>query len=736
MSAAVPAAWSHVSYQRPHSAAPNVAASQSLLSTYARQLACGDEVAPLPVPSDADGIERGHHHRPKSADVGSSTKGASSMDTWVLKRQLQRLTQPFASHFFWKRRECVEEETSARCTLLRDMMEASGFLFSTTIALQEGAYFREICSQRKEEAFAPWCSQGCRYCCTHRLLWADHSTQLWVGLNRHLQQQESVTRNSLESGLLHEMNGLYNYFQANARAHDLLAAHQTTMEAEWRHVATIITLNEERCFRTELMDVKDRLLADWKAECYRTELENRERGADRQAESATVSFHRAMRQTSFCMREHETEQRRGLLQRELNERVDLRARMETQGSSILQQQWRVENSDVFDELRRLRQFKADAETAQRRAEEDRVAAIRAEWAKELQEIKRLKKQGPPKGQQVLPPCARCGQPPAKDEFTHRVQECIERPVSCPKCTEVMPFSRLEGHKSLCPQRIVQCSSCLHFYKAAYLEGPHRVYCAALPEMARLMKSTGVPMSTSGERPLWRWLPTLPCNTLQSSLLHLPLRVVREFSASALPPPISSFVTPAPTIPFAPSSLAPKVEECCCVLTHVGSVRVSSWADVHEALDNILRNSAAPALDSSVEDVLSVVSPPQSVACSFAPLSPDESRDATVVTEAEGDAFVAMSVSLNVVPMLAPSGLLEVNGAHCCCCCQLVDHSTGPPMSEGAVVPAAIELLLSAGGAAGSQLAFCHHHTRWMNSIVASDVAQYCKPAIERKAKKR
>ncbi|CUG19183.1 Hypothetical protein, putative [Bodo saltans] len=783
MPAVTPGAWTNVSYQRPHSAAPSPSFSSHNLLTPSSALPAEGGGLSAADASPITALRRAHttvssataaadgstemvvypYHRPRSADV--MCKSSNTMDTWVLKCQLHKLTQPFASHFLWKRRECVDEELSVRYTIVHEMLESAGFLMSTLTALEEAACFHEICAQRKDEAFMPWCSQGCRYCCTHRLLWADHATQLWMSLRIDLQQQETVVRRSLEAGLLHELNGLHNYFQANARAHDLLLAHQSTLEAEWQHVTTIVKLNEDRCFQTELMEVKDRMLSEWKAECNRIALVNRERDADRQAESAAVSFGRAAAQTSFCMREHEVERRRTLVQRELNERIDLRARMEAQGTLISQQLWRVANDDTFEELKSLRQFKMDVEAAQRKAEEDRVAAIRAEWAKELQEIKKLKKSGPPKGQQALPSCGRCGQPPAKDEFTHRIQECVERPVACPKCTEVMPFSRLEAHKSVCSQRIVQCGSCLHYYKASYLEGAHKVYCAALPEMSRLLKSTSGTEQQQQQRSsnLWKWLPTLPINAMLPGSLELPWSFVQTLATTttsvALPPTTaaSSTVTMPIAVPFMTPIVSRGSDESCGLLTHIGAVAVNSWAQVQSALDELLRTTAATSSPSmvvaslSVEEILSTLSP-VNVICSFATTTsssaPQSLPTATENDNDEGSPPKILVATMPVVPALtsttmpsSPCNNTE-HSSDCVTCsfCQLQCHQ---PSQARSPEYAAVDLLKNSigTGSGGSEHAgllhyLCQHHVRWMYSVHSSDIAQYCKPAIERKGKKR
>jgi hypothetical protein len=195
---------------------------------------------------------------------------------------------------------------------------------------------------------------------------------------------------------------------------------------------------------------------------------------------------RILRRATFALMEEERASRRYWEISQLHRRQQLDTLMVGEAKETAVRMKEIALAARLESLEQLQKF---YNRTVAKEEEERAAKIysaQQRLEQEFAEIKKMKKAGPPK-QPLMPPCSACGQVPP-DFFVHRTAECAERPVQCPKCAVILPFSQFEGHKTVCPSRVVQCGACSNHYRASYLEATHARQCAYIKECAsRLLK---------------------------------------------------------------------------------------------------------------------------------------------------------------------------------------------------------------------------------------------------------
>lgn len=395
-----------------------------------------------------------------------------------LDMAMKRLTEPFAPYFTKLLRGVEKEEDVVRCVERFAVANDWERIYRTFVEETEHVARLEVIRQRRQEALVPWCTASCQYCCMGRLQWSRHVKKSWSMMSTHLIAQEATSRASLEEALLAELRSVEDYCISHAKSQQLTDAHRDTVEAECAHVHAIVQLHESMEFRAMEKD-KEKLLEYWYDSSKRAEMSRRELGMETSTFTMEARERRLFQQGAFQCVEMEVSLRAGVEAMEAEQRCHVATLREMSAGAIERLLWDRRNAAMVAELEVLRAYKAEAIAAKEKEEVDRVQRVKQGWVDEFNELKRMKKQGPPKGPQLPPPCPKCHEVPAKDEFTHRLSECPERATSCPKCSDVMPMSMMEQHKATCPQRVLQCSSgCGHYYKACYLDAVHTpVYCS-------------------------------------------------------------------------------------------------------------------------------------------------------------------------------------------------------------------------------------------------------------------
>ena len=424
-----------------------------------------------------------HHH--VAADSLTTTRDRHRLYVRAVREELTRCTaleahdaaeqQRVQSGLLLNNHEIITDEVIARALLQREeAVDVAVSVLRAAIFGEEASGFGDVVTARRSEALVPWCTNGCRYCCMSRLNWTAHVTTVYRSVwgaawstearNREeIEASEATARSTLsqrwdlvvfQSRLKSEERALFSHREALAREQAIKACHsarETEIDKPWAAILSGV-----------------RMAADTQA------LREKSAATLRLQDTLGLEARRMVRQYVALATEDERATRAQLVATEEVRRGQLLVRIGDVTLNEKLSKMRDELDAVVqerDELLNARDVAmAEATEAAAQKVRDEQRALETEFA----ELKRMKKQGgADKSAPAAFNCPKCGLPPIKDFLTHRLAECTERPVQCPKCDRIMKAAALDLHRtSTCPCRVVECPRCHNHYKAVYLEQRH------------------------------------------------------------------------------------------------------------------------------------------------------------------------------------------------------------------------------------------------------------------------
>ena len=369
------------------------------------------------------------------------------------------------------------EEQTARETLFRYLIDG-----------EEAAERAALARARRAERLVPWCNNGCAYCCMSRPNWAAHVRQTTAFNAAVLTDAETRARAALEATQTARFAAMTCARGVTEQQLRLVAGQSEALRAEefcTRGEIAVLWLHGH----SALLAIHAEKKMQWDSKAYAADLRNKQVEVHREHERLHVAHIRAARQSALMCTADEASRREGIDSLETVKFHDLLNKFKYRFNEIKAEEWRREVKTALLERDALLKFKE--ETIRERAEalEEAQRKQKLELEREFRELRKLRKAGAQQ-QDVMPPCHRCQQVPAKDLSSHRLNECPERPTQCVKCETIMPMSAADGHKETCPARVLQCAHCSNFFKAAYLEEVHtQSRCAAVRDaMGRLERA--------------------------------------------------------------------------------------------------------------------------------------------------------------------------------------------------------------------------------------------------------
>jgi hypothetical protein len=394
-------------------------------------------------------------------------------------------------------------EHRARHELLRREAEEREAACRAGLAAEEALCFGALLARKQQAMMVPWCSGGCRYCCMARPRWATHVREVGEQLDDFAGGAEARARRTIAEC---EQLVFASYLAALSVKTQRDAAHVLQQQL----LETEEALRRDRLFDDETAAWERYVRVRWAAlmagvEAAGAAFAVREKHLSilRIQDSLGLRERKSHRKELLVVTGEEGIKRRQLVALEEQQSAltyikfleffaaEKVAAVEAQNEALV-----LERDELF-EWRRTREV--DDEEAVRQKERDGQNALEAE----LKEIRRLKKSGAEKSPPP-PVCQKCGLPPIKDLFSHRLNECSQRPVQCARCDRVMTSAEHDEHKDICPSRVVECATCANHYKASYAEGQHHQMCLSVKSAKQLVTTELKPMY-----PFDFWRPSPP-----------------------------------------------------------------------------------------------------------------------------------------------------------------------------------------------------------------------------------
>lgn len=384
------------------------------------------------------------------------------------------------------------EEAQQRLEILALEYNESFYLFLRGIEEIESQDFRRILGERHKNTLVPWCTEGCRYCCMARQDWEAHIRITYKAMRSWFAEMEQRDRRTIEecgASIFSQFNSALGLDTLRDEAH--IMQRRLLQERESGQRCTTIT-EEGLAWERDVLLPWESVMKSVRDFDEKMALREKHLQVLRIQDSLGLQERRVLRQQIVLTVEEERMARRQLAALEEVRRGQFFVKVGDVVTAAKIQSVQEEMRQLLVQRDELLEFQEQKIREEELSIVEKTRQAQNELVEEFKEIRKLKKAGAEKNPPA-PICPKCGQPPIKDLFAHRLSECPERPTQCTKCEAVMKFATFEDHKQVCPSRVVQCTACSNHYKSQYLDEAHGPNCLRIQHARQLVNHTLKPV---------------------------------------------------------------------------------------------------------------------------------------------------------------------------------------------------------------------------------------------------